>query len=179
MKLANSKVDEVRRRVQNETLGHRGRKDDPLYRCRRLLTKADERLNDKGRAKLLGLLDAGDPRGEVRTAWHAKEVVRSIWDHTNAELADAFVERLGHDLQDVSCPPEVRQLGRTLLRWKNQIAAWHRAHVTNAATEAANNLIKRVKRGAFGMTRFRNFRIRVLLYAGRPDWNLLPTITPR
>ena len=179
VKLANSKVDEVRRRVQNETLGHRGRKDDPLYRCRRLLTKADERLNDKGRAKLLGLLDAGDPRGEVRTAWHAKEVVRSIWDHTNAELADAFVDRLGHDLQDVSCPPEVRQLGRTLLRWKNQIAAWHRAHVTNAATEAANNLIKRVKRGAFGMTRFRNFRIRVLLYAGRPDWNLLPTITPR
>ncbi len=179
VKLANTRVDDVRRRVQNETLGHRGRKDDPLYRCRRLLTKADERLDDKGRVKLLGLLDAGDPRGEVRTAWHAKEVVRTIWDHTNAELADAFVDRLGHDLQDRSSPPEVRQLGRTLLRWKDQIVAWHRAHVTNAATEAANNLIKRVKRGAFGMTRFRNFRIRVLLYAGRPNWNLLPTVTPR
>ena len=34
--VANSKLDECRRRVQNETLGHRGRKDDPLYRCRRL-----------------------------------------------------------------------------------------------------------------------------------------------
>jgi hypothetical protein len=42
-----------------------------------------------------------------------------------------------------------------------------------------NNLIKRVKRVAFGMTRFRNFRIRVLLYAGRPNWDLLPTVTPR
>ena len=31
-KLANSRHDECRRRVQNETLGHRGRKDDPLYR---------------------------------------------------------------------------------------------------------------------------------------------------
>ena len=179
VKLANTKIDEVRRRVQNETLGHRGRKTDPLYRCRRLLTKADERLDERGRTKLLGLLEAGDPRGEVRTAWHAKEVVRSIYDHTDVELADAFVDRLGRDLQDTSCPPEVRQLGRTIVRWRNQIVAWHRAHVTNGPTEAVNNLIKRIKRVAFGMTRFRNFRIRALLYAGRPNWNLLRTITPR
>ena len=77
VRVANSKLDEVRRRVQHETLGHRGRKADPLYRSRRLLTRADERLDDRGRSRLLGLLDAGDPRGEARTAWHAKEVVRS------------------------------------------------------------------------------------------------------
>ena len=41
VKLANTKLDECRRRVQNETVGHRGRKADPLYRCRRLLTKAE------------------------------------------------------------------------------------------------------------------------------------------
>lgn len=35
---ANSKLDECRRRVQNDTCGHRGRKTDPLYRARRLLT---------------------------------------------------------------------------------------------------------------------------------------------
>jgi transposase len=179
VKLANHKLDECRRRVQNETVGHRGRKDDPLYRCRRLLTKADERLDDHGRTKLLGLLEAGDPRGEVRMAWHAKEVVRSIYDHHDPDLAVEFVERLGRDLQDKSCPVEVRSLGRTLIRWKDQIAAWHRAHVTNGPTEAANNLIKRIKRIAFGFTRFRNYRIRVLLYAGKPNWDLLPTITPR
>jgi len=61
VKLANSKLDECRRRVQNETLGHRGRKIDPLYRCRRLLTMADERLEENGRTRLLGLLRAGDP----------------------------------------------------------------------------------------------------------------------
>jgi transposase len=71
VKLANQKLDECRRRVQNETLGHRGRKNDPLSRSRRLLTKADERLDENGRSKLLGLLAAGDPRGEVRLAWHA------------------------------------------------------------------------------------------------------------
>jgi transposase len=32
-KLANTKLDEGRRRVQIETLAHRGRKSDPLYRC--------------------------------------------------------------------------------------------------------------------------------------------------
>ena len=41
-----------------------------------------------------------------------------------------------------------------------------------------NNLIKRVKRVAFGFRRFRNYRIRALLYAGRPNWDLLATITP-
>lgn len=179
VKLANERLDEVRRRVQNETLGHRGRKHDPLYRSRRLLTRADERLDDRGRHKLLGLLDAGDPRGEVRTAWHAKETVRGIYDIDDPDLAAEFVERLGHDLQDESCPPEVRRLGRTIVRWADQIAAWHRARVSNGPTEAINNLIKRVKRVAFGFRRFAHYRIRALLYAGRPNWELLATVTPR
>jgi hypothetical protein len=72
VRLANSKLDECRRRVQNETVGHRGRKDDALYRARRLLTKAHERLDERGDTTLRGLLEAGDPRGEVRMAWHAK-----------------------------------------------------------------------------------------------------------
>ena len=179
VKLANQRLDEVRRRVQNETFGHRGHKDDPLYRARRLLTRADERLDDHGRSKLLGLLAAGDPRSEVRTAWHAKETVRQLYAHTDPELALEFVERLGHDLKDADCPPEINKLGGTLLRWKHQIAAWHASHVSNGPTEAVNNLVKRVKRVAFGMTNFDNYRIRALLYAGRPNWELLATLTPR
>jgi transposase len=178
VKLANTKLNECRRRVQHDTLGHRGHKADPLYRSRRLLTKADERLDGHGRSKLLGLLEAGDPQGEVRMAWHAKEVVREIYAHTDPEVGYEFVARLGADLQDTSCPPEVRQLGRTITRWRNEIAAWHHAHVSNGPTEAANNLIKLVKRIAFGFTSFRNYRIRTLLYAGKPNWDLLPTITP-
>ena len=179
VKLANQRLDEVRRRVQNETLGHRGHKGDALYRLRRLLTRADDRLDDEGRAKLLGLLAAGDPRGEVRTAWHAKETVRQLYAHADPVLALEFVERLGHDLQDADCPPEINKLGRTLLRWKHQIAAWHQARVSNGPTEAVNNLVKRVKRTAFGMTNFTNYRTRALLYAGKPNWELLDTITPQ
>jgi hypothetical protein len=112
-------------------------------------------------------------------AWHAREVVRSLYDHHDPDLALEFVTRLGHDLQDEDCPPEVRQLGRTIMRWREQIAAWHQAHVSNGTTEAANNLIKRVKRVAFGFRHFAHYRIRVLRYAGRPNWDLLATVTPR
>jgi transposase len=178
VKLANQRVDEVRRRVQNDTLGHRGRKDDPLYRARRLLTKADERLDDRGRTRLLGLLDAGDPRGEVRMAWHSKEVVRSIYELNDHGLAVEFVERLAVDLQDESCPPEINRLGRTIARWATQITNWHRSGLSNGPTEAINNLIKRIKRIGFGFRRFRNYRIRALLYAGKPNWALLDTLTP-
>ena len=37
VKLAGDALDEVRRRVQQDTLGHRGRKGDPLYQIRLLL----------------------------------------------------------------------------------------------------------------------------------------------
>jgi len=40
---------------------HRGRKRDPLYRIRRLLIMASERLDDRGEKRIQGLLRAGDP----------------------------------------------------------------------------------------------------------------------
>lgn len=179
VKLANQKLDECRRRVQNETIGHRGRSDDPLYRARRLLTKAHERLDQAGDTKLRGLLRAGDPRGEVQMTWHAKETIRSIYHFDDHGTACEFVDQLIEDLGDPSMPIEVRSLGRTIARWRDQIVAWHRAQVSNGPTEAVNNLVKRVKRVAFGITNYRNYRIRALLYAGKPNWNLLATITPR
>ena len=45
-------------------------------------------------------------------------------------------------------------------------------------TRRLNNLVKRVKRAAFGFTNFDNYRIRALLYAGKPNWALLETLTP-
>jgi len=112
-------------------------------------------------------------------AWHAKEVIRSIYQIDDPDLATEFVAQLAEDLGDDSCPPEIRALGRALRRWLDQIVAWHQARVSNGPTEAVNNLIKRIKRIGFGFRRFRNYRIRALLYAGRPNWDLLATITPR
>jgi hypothetical protein len=59
------------------------------------------------------------------------------------------------------------------------ITAWHEAKVTYGPTEATNNPIKRIKRIGFAFRRLCHYRIRALLYAGRPNGALLATITPR
>lgn len=82
VKLANTMVDDVRRRVQRETLGHRGWKDDPLFGIRRLLTRAYERLSDRQLARLELALRRGDPFDEVGGAWAVKEQLRSMYAAT-------------------------------------------------------------------------------------------------
>lgn len=178
-KHAGTKFDECRRRVQIETRGHRGYKDDPPYRARRLLTKADEDIDERGESKLMGLLEAGHPRGEVRMTWHAEKTIRSLCNIVDPDAADAFLGELIDDMADTETPVEVRSLGGTLRLWRAAIITWHTARIRNGPAEALNNLIKRIKRVAFGMRRFRHYRIRILLSAGRPNWDLLDTITPR
>ncbi|MGH3461762.1 MAG: transposase [Kribbellaceae bacterium] len=63
IKLANAAIDDIRRRVQQETLGHRGRSGDPLYGIRRVLLRGAER----------------SPHGEVVAVWIAKEDLRRVY----------------------------------------------------------------------------------------------------
>jgi transposase len=172
-----SQCNGARRRTQQETLGHRGHRDDPLYRSRKLLTIGHERLDEKGNTKLENLLEAGDPKGEVRMAWHAKETLRGLYDQPVDDAA-VYLDDLIDSLTEPAMSSELRQLGRTLRTWRTEICAWHQAQVTNGPTEATNNLIEVIKRIGFGFRRFRNYRLRVLLYAGRPNWDLLATVTP-
>ena len=67
VKLGLTSVDEVRRRVQQDTLGHRGHAHDPLFDIRRLLRRRRDRLAEGPR--LHAGLVAGDPTGEVTAAW--------------------------------------------------------------------------------------------------------------
>ncbi len=77
------------------------------------------------------------------------------------------------------CPPRVQKLGRTIKAWFDKIANFHLARASNGPTEALNNLIKRIKRIGFGFRNFENYRIRALLYAGRPNWRVLGSIVVR
>ncbi len=138
---------------------------------------ASERLTDGQRERVRGLLAAGDPHGEVALAWSAKETLRGVYD-LDVDTAESWLGEFIADTTDPSMPPEVRRLGRTVRRWRAQILAWHHCRFTNGPTESMNNLAKRVKRVAFGFRSFANFRVRALLYAGRPNWTLLATITP-
>jgi hypothetical protein len=79
IRLANAALDELRRRTHNDTLGHRGRKADPLYRIRRRLLASHDRLGPAGFARVLAWLDTGDPQGEVGAAYLAKELLRETY----------------------------------------------------------------------------------------------------
>ena len=72
--VANRCLDKVRRRTQNETLGRRGRKADPLYRIRKLLLTRSERLDERGTDGLLLGLRAGDPHDEILGTWARQRI---------------------------------------------------------------------------------------------------------
>jgi transposase len=177
--LANRCLDSVRRRVQNEQLGHRGRRDDPLYRVRRALLVGEEKLSEEQATRLNSLLALGDPHAEVALAYRVKERLRDFYRCWDPEEARAMLEDLQTHCLKKAMPPEIRKLGRTLKEWFDKICNYHLARITNAPTEALNNLIKRIKRVGFGFRNFQNYRIRALLYAGKPNWRVLGSIVVR
>lgn len=177
--LANRALDQVRRRVQSEQTGHRGRRDDPLYRVRRALLTGEEKLDEKAALRLSSLLQLGDPNAEVAIAYRVKERLRDFYRTFDVTEARSMLEELqGHCLKP-SMPPEIQRLGRTIKTWFEKICNFHIARVSNGPTEAINNLIKRIKRVGFGFRNFQNYRIRALLYAGKPNWRVLGSIVVR
>jgi transposase len=174
VRVANRCVDKVRRRVQNETLGHRGRKDDPLYRIRKLLLAGSERLDERGHNRMLLGLRHGDPHDELLGAWLAKESVRDVYltddlKEARVLLDKAIVGCKGYEVE------EIRSLGDTLDRWKSEILNHHRTGASNGPTEGLNLCVKKVKRAGRGFTCFEHYRLRVLLHAGGVTWPRRPS----
>jgi transposase len=157
-------VDEVRRRVQQDTLGRRGHKHDPLYKIRGLLRHGAEHLTAKQQAKINHCLDAGDPDDEVNVAWQCYQQLRSIYHATPAtgrEIAQKVLDSFH------TCPiPEVARLGRTLRAWRSQVLAYFdTSGVSNGGTEAINMIIEKIRRLAHGFKDFEHYRLRIMLAA--------------
>lgn len=173
VRVGNRCLDKVRRRVQNETLGHRGRKLDPLYRIRKLLLTGDERLDDRGRNRMLLGLRVGDPHDEVLGAWLAKESVREVYltddPRAAAILLDKAIAGCSGDVVE-----EIRSLGKTLASWRSEILAHHDTGASNGPTEGLNLPVKRIKRCGHGFKKFEHYRLRVLLHAGGVIWPSRP-----
>ena len=169
VRVANRCLDAVRRRVQNETLKHRGRRDDPLYRIRKLLLTGSERLNERGRDRMLLGLRVGDPNDELVGAWLAKESVRDVYLASNYDDAAVLLDKAiaGCRADEVA---EIRSLGNTLASWRTEILARHTTGASNGPTEGLNLCVKKVKRCGHGFRRFDNYRLRVLLHTGGVTW---------
>lgn len=159
-------LDEVRQRVQQDTLGHRGRKGDPLYAIRGLLRHGIEHLSDRQHARLRAGLFAGDPACEVEVAWHCYQQLRSCYHQNRAADGRAIAEQVLEAFH--SCPiPEIARLGRTLRNWRQQFLAYFdTGGVSNGGTEAINLIIEKTRRLAHGFRNFNNYRLRILLAAG-------------
>jgi transposase len=166
IRLANTVVDQVRRRTQQATLGHRGRKRDPLYRIRKLLLTAAEQLTSRGRVRLRAGLAVGDPTGEVAVAWQGKELLRAVYAASDLAHARAALERFYRWADSVGVA-ELSRLARTVRAWEAEILAFHSTKgCSNGPTEAVNLLIKKVKRVGHGFRNFTNYRLRLLLHCG-------------
>ena len=68
VRLAGDALDQCRRRVQQDTHGHRGRKDDPLYRARRTLHTGADLLRTSQTQRLHDLFTA-DEHVQVEATW--------------------------------------------------------------------------------------------------------------
>ncbi|MGB3763167.1 MAG: ISL3 family transposase [Ornithinimicrobium sp.] len=164
VKLGTAAVDECRRRVQQETLGHRGRKGDPLYGIQKLVRAGAEKLTDEQWARFERAIAARpDEHLGVYIAWSCAQQLRAAYRHRDPVEGRTIAEK---DLESFSsCPvPEIAPLGRTLKRWRESFLAYFTTgRSNNGGTEAVNGLIELHRRAARG---FRNYRLRMLLTGG-------------
>ncbi|PFG43375.1 transposase [Isoptericola jiangsuensis] len=166
VKLAGQAIDEVRRRVQQATLGHRGRAGDPLYGIRNILRAAPERLTDRQVNRLNRAIAADDAHDEVLVAWQAAQQIRTAYRLKDLTQGRRLAERVLASLP--SCPiPEIARLGRTLRKWRTAFLAYFTTdRSSNGGTEAVNGLIELARRIARGFRNRDNYRLRMLLVAG-------------
>ncbi len=166
VKLATQVVDDVRRRVQQDTTGHRGRRGDPLYRIRNILRAGEENLTDRQRARLETAFTAREEHLEVELAWRCAQQVRSAYHQPTHAAGRQVAEKVLASF--TSCPiPEIARLGRTLKQWSREFLGYFDTNgASNGGTEAVNGLIELHRRIARGFRNRNNYRLRMLLIGG-------------
>ncbi|MFZ2259492.1 MAG: transposase [Luteococcus japonicus] len=169
VKLATQAVDEVRRRVQQATLGHRGRKGEPLFGIQTILRCSAANLSDKQKHRLQAAIEAHEAHEEVFIAWQAAQRVRAIYHADTPAAGRAAAQQLLDTLP--TCPiPQIARLGRTLKQWREAFLAYFDTDgASNGPTEAINGLIELHRRIARGFRNRDNYRLRCLLIAGGLD----------
>ena len=169
VKLAGDALDEVRRRVQQDTTGHRGRKGDPLYQIRLLLRASRDRLTKRQKERLREAFVADEAHISVEVAYRCAQQVRDVFHQDTPAQGQRLAAHLIESLP--TCPiPEIARLGRTLRKWKDAFLAYFdTGGASNGPTEAINGIIELGRRTARGYRNPTNYRLRMLLIAGGLD----------
>ena len=169
VKLAGAAVDDVRGRIQQETLGHRGRKGDPLYGIRHVLRAGRERLTSRQQTRLEAAFTAHPDHIAVEVAYRCAQDLRDVFHQPTPARGRQLAEKLIASLP--TCPiPEIARLGKTLRRWKTAFLAYFDTDgASNGGTEAVNGIIELGRRIARGFRNVEHYRLRMLLITGGLD----------
>jgi transposase len=165
--LAGHKLDLCRQRVQQDTLGHRGRAGDPLYGVRRALRTRDGLLTDRQWTRIAAVF-ADDAHAAVETTWCAYQQLIDAYAASDPQRGQTLLSTL-IDLLRTGLPAgleELAQLGRTLHRRRDDILAYFSHRASNGPTEAINGRLEALRRNALGFRNLINYRIRSLLHCG-------------
>ena len=177
VRLAGDALDRCRRRVQQTIHGHRGRKDDPLYRARRTLHTGADLLTDKQKQRLETLF-AIDDHVQVEATWGIYQRMIAAYrepDRTKGrELMTTLIESVSHSVP--SALSELITLGRTLKkRAVDVLAYFERPGTSNGPTEAINGRLEHLRGSALGFRNITNYIARSLLETG----GFRPRLHPR
>jgi transposase len=168
VRLAGDALDRCRQRVQQQTIGHRGRSGDPLYAARRTLHTGHDLLTDKQKDRLEALFVADD-HAEVEATWGIYQRVIAAYrepDGTQGkQLMQALIGAISTGVP--AALTEVITLGRTLKRRAGDVLAYFdRPGTSNGPTEALNGRLEHLRGSALGFRNLANYIARSLLEAG-------------
>ena len=168
VRLAGNALDECRRRIQLDTRGHRGRKTDPLYACRRTLQTGADLLTDKQKTRLAALF-AVDAHVEVEATWTMYQRTVAAYREPDRKTGRAMMATLIATLSSGVPKPlrELITLGRTLKKRGDDILAYFdRPGTSNGPTEAINGRLEHLRGSALGFRNLTNYIARSLLETG-------------
>ena len=168
VQLAGDAMDRCRQRVQQETVGHRGRTGDPLYGARRTLHTGEALLTDKQRARLDTLFD-GDDHVQVETTWGVYQKIVAAYrdpDRTAGRSAlQKIITAISRGVPEAIT--ELRKLGSTLKRRAGDVLAYFdHPRTSNGPTEAINGRLEHLRGSALGFRNLTNYIARSLLESG-------------
>jgi transposase len=177
VRLAGDALDKCRRRVQQNTRGHRGRTGDPLYAARRTLHTGTGLLTDKQKQRLEDLF-ATDQHVEVEATWGVYQRMIAAYrepDRTRGrELMRHLIDSVSHGVPGAL--QEIITLGRTLKkRGADILAYFERPGTSNGPTEAINGRLEHLRGSALGFRNLTNYIARSLLETG----GFRPQLHPR
>jgi transposase len=167
--LAGDALDRCRQRVQQDTLGHRGRSGDPLFGIRRALRTGAELLTDRQHQRLTAAVFHVEDHVEVEATWGIYQRIVAAYRDPNRHRGKAALARIIETLS-TGVPPalaELLTLGQTLKRRAGDILAYFdRPHTSNGPTEAINGRLEHLRGSALGFRNLTNYIARALLEAG-------------